>query len=312
MRTLTGRVSWLSLAVAFALVTSCLAAPPNSPSKGDPRVYRTKVFRLKNFEAQKAIDLLEELLSEPSDILGPAKPGSNVPGGGGAFGQGGGAGAVPSGIGGGFGGPGGGVGPPGGAGPGATLPMGPRTPMNPMPGNFGPGGLGAGPGVRGPGPMGPTGPAGGKRFPGQTGPGEGSTERYRVMLDDRTGSIIMRGPEPDVLVASELMNILEMPADRLLPNNLIAIRAFRVGDAEPDKLAEKLQGLGYKAKIVAVPSLNLVVAAGPDEDLKEITEAIKALDGGGEKGAADGDKPAKPKDRNPTPEDEDPKAKKKP
>lgn len=296
MFTKSGPIMWLALVVAAALATPALDA---AGGKGDPKVYRTRVFRLKNFDPEAAKDLLEELLTEPLDVLGPGRPGA--PGGGGNLFDLPGGGLAGR-------GPGLGGGGPSTAGAGVTLPPAPGA--NPA-GGSAPGGLG-GPstvgGLRGPGAPGAAAP-GGKRFPGQRFPGQGggdmgtSGERYRLMVDDKSRSIIMRGPEPDVNVAVELMNILELPADRPLPANLVAIRAFRV-EAEPEKLAEKLQGLGYKAKLVAVSSLNLIVAAGPDEDLKEITDAIKALMGD-DKGGAE-EKPAKPKDpRPPTSEEEE-------
>jgi hypothetical protein len=238
-----------------------LQAQPAAPGKGDPKVMRTRVFRLKNFDADKAVELLEELLTEPVDVLGP-QPGKND---GPPFGRGVGApgpGQVTP-------GPGGQPLVLGNNGPAAIVPY-PRLPPPPNGQGFP-----AAPNTGLPGPLagrqsGPFGP--------NLGAPAGGLLRYRLTVDEKTKAIMMRGPEPDVVLASELMTVLDLPEDQPVPGRLVAIRAFRLKDADAEKVAENLQGLGPRAKIVSVPELRLVIAAGPDQDLKDLSEAIKTLD----------------------------------
>lgn len=277
---------WLTVVVGLAFAMGALADPPAAARRGNPRVYRTQAFRLKNFDAEKAKELLEELLADPIDVLGPEKPGPGGPNPAGPD-------RPPLGLTPGPGGQGIVVG-------GAIDPVGitPYPKLPPAPGSR-PGGGFQGGGVGG--------LAGGRpNLPAFNDPNAGL--RYRLILDERSKSLLMRGPETDVLIASEFIGVLELPRDKPLPANLIAIRAFRLREADPEKVAENLLALGHKVTIVAVPSLDLVVATGPDAELKEIAEAVKTLDGG-EKGDTEA-QPAKPKGpRKPVPEEEDGKRK---
>jgi len=251
-------VGLVAIVLGFGLE---LPAQPAAPGKGDPRIMRTRVFRLKNFDADRAVELLEELLTEPVDVLGPQAGKNDGP----PFGTGA-AGAGPGQL---TPGPGGQPLALGNGGPAATVPY-PRLPPPPNGQGFRPApntGLPAPLAGRQSGPFGPN-----------LGDPAGGLLRYRLTVDEKTKAIMMRGPEPDVLLASELMTVLDLPEDQPVPGRLAAIRAFRLKEADAEKVAENLQGLGPRAKIVSVPELRLVIAAGPDQDLKDLSEAIKTLD----------------------------------
>jgi hypothetical protein len=246
---------FVTLALVFGVAAVAFAAPPG---KGDSQAYKTRTFRLKNFDADQAVEILEELLTEPVDVLGPDKGGGR---GGPPFGDGPPFGNNPGGA-----GPGSrptilGNGPFGFAGPAGAPP--PGGGVGPVP-----------PRLTGPGQPNPGLPSTGLPLPG----GSGGNGRYRIMVDERSKSILMRGPESDVKVAVELMALLDLEVDAPVPANLAALRGYRLKEADAENVAESLQNLGTKAKIVAVPSLKLVLATGPEEDLKDVGEAVRALD----------------------------------
>jgi hypothetical protein len=287
MNGIWAKIRWLRWALVMLLLGAVsAAAQPPAPGKDGAKGYRTRVYRLKTFDAEKAMEILEELLSEPKDVLGfPGKAGPGGPG---------------------FGPPGSGSGP--GFGPGVAAPMGfGSSPISPPPLPLPPGVAGGGKSGNAPagagGPLPPSlgGSGGGGPLPPVLGDSN-SSQRYRLTFDERTNSIVLRAPDQEVQLATELMSVLELPADRAIPGNLNALRAFRLKEADAAKLAEKLQGLGYKARIVAVESLRLLLAAGPAEDLKEIADAITELDGADpeEKGTP----PPKKKDSPPAEEED--------
>jgi hypothetical protein len=291
--------SVVCVALAIVIVVPEVPAQQSGSGRGSPNAVRNRAFRLKNFEPERAVEILEELLTEPLDVFIP-NPGAGkrrgnqadgppylrdpLPGSGVGPGAGPAAGAATP-----FGG---GTGPnPGGqgaadqlpmpTGPGAVIPY-PRLP--PPPGGLGgsgqPSGIpsGAPPAAptlpRPPGVPGFAGPFGGGNAPA---PPIGPPERYRIAVDGKTKTILMRGLEPDVLAAAELFAVLDLPEDQPLPK-LSHIRAFRLKEADPRKVAEQMESLGTAARVVAVPELNLIVAYGPEQELKDIADAISALD----------------------------------
>jgi hypothetical protein len=303
---------WFLGTTVLVLWTGDLLAQQGQPNRGQPAGVRTRVFRLKNFEAERAVQILEELLTEPVDVFIPQPgspggnrggktpdgppflrdpaPGPNVPGPGSNPMAPGGQPQTPMAT---AGAPGSAPGTPpagnftadqlpGASGPSSVSPY-PRLPPPPR-GNF------AG-GAPGPTPLPPALPGGPGLPPGYgnlygqqaggvpTGPLPPALppQRYRITADNKTGTVIMRGLESDVLIAADLMAVLDLPVDQPLPK-LSALRAFRMKEADPEEVVQKLEGLGTAARIVAVRDLRLVLAVGPEQELKDLTEAILALD----------------------------------
>lgn len=323
---------WTAAALLVMLAGTEDLIAQQASGKGNPNVIRNRVFRLKNFDPERAVQILEELLTEPLDVFIP-NPNANkrrgsepsgppfvrdpAPGPGGLGGPGTAPSAGASTPFGGAGGAPGGQGAadqlPAPANPGAVIPY-PRLP--PPPGGLGsgqPSGIPVGPSPMAPRlPQPPGVPSGG--FAGPFGGGNapmppiGPPERYRIAVDGKTKTILMRGLEPDVLAAAELFAVLDLPEDQPIPK-LSHIRAFRLKTADPRKVAEQMEALGTAARVVAVTDLNLVVAFGPEHELKDIADAIGALD------AEDPEQPdlEKPRgtagssrpERKPMPEEED-------
>jgi hypothetical protein len=154
---------------------------------------------------------------------------------------------------------------------GGAMPGGVGGPVAGAPGGFGALGFGGG-------ALGMLGALGG---PVELGP------THRLAVDDRSGSLLARGTDRDLQLTAELVAVLETPSDKPLPK-LTRLRAYRLRHAQAADLVEAFNSLDLDARIVAEPNSNLLFAAGPEERLKEIDEAIKTLDVAGKK------QPAKP------------------
>src|SRR5262249_28986032 len=109
---------------------------------------------------------------------------------------------------------------------------------------------------------------------------------YRAAMDARTPALVVAGSGRDVAVAADFVTAMNAPADKPLPK-LEHLRAYRLRFADPAELAAVFQQLELEASIVPGPQgSKLLFAAGADELLQELDEAVKALDVQGEKKAA--------------------------
>lgn len=157
----------------------------------------------------------------------------------------------------------------GGGAPGGMMP-------GAVPGMGGVGALGMGGGALGLGGGGP-------------GMGVGFANTWRASVDARTRSLIVRGSPRDLTVAADLVRVLDLPADQPIPK-VATLRAFRLRHADPDALAEELNGLELNARIMAVHDAKLLIVAGSEELMNELGEVITQLD-------VEGTPPAKPPEK---------------
>jgi type II secretory pathway component GspD/PulD (secretin) len=146
---------------------------------------------------------------------------------------------------------------------------------------------------------GPGGGMGGMMMPGGGGLGAlgglgllggaaGALPTGRAAHDPRTNALVVAGTEKDVALAADVVAALNAPADKPLPK-LKHLRAYRLRFADPTELAQVLQQLELDASIVAGPQgSKLLFAAGPDDLLQDLDEAVKLLDAQGEKKAGGG------------------------
>jgi hypothetical protein len=206
-------------------------------AKDDQPTKSIKVFRLKHYDPETLQGVLQGLLCGT-----PTGPGS---GGGPPMGMRPGrwAGMAPTGTG----------GPPGATGGG-------------FPGGFGrgPGGMPGMGGGRG-GMMGP--PGMGAASPNAT---------CHIAVDGRTGSVVVRGTEQDLLMASDLVAVLDLPKDEA-PPRVKSFKAIRLRFADAGEVAQVLDQLDLKATIVAAPPKTLIVVAS-DAITKEIGTVVEQLD----------------------------------
>jgi type II secretory pathway component GspD/PulD (secretin) len=101
----------------------------------------------------------------------------------------------------------------------------------------------------------------------------------RALADPRTRSLIVRGTEKDQQLAADLVAVLDAPEGKPLPA-VKALKAFRLQHIDANDLASMLQQLdprmGYR--LAPVGSMKLLLATGTDEQMKELTDAVKKLD----------------------------------
>lgn len=145
-----------------------------------------------------------------------------------------------------------------------------------------------GAGLMAPGGGGGAGPAGGPMGPGMLGGflppgagglggGMGETPSWRLASDPRTRSLIVRGTEADLQMATALVSLLDAGPGKVLPK-VKGLSAFRLKHAAPEEIVQVLQQLDLGGRVVPLPSAMLIIAAGPEATLREVGEVIEALD----------------------------------
>lgn len=142
--------------------------------------------------------------------------------------------------------------------------------------------------------MGPMGPgmmapgSGGKMPPMMRGAGEpihpppgvgaeGVSPDWRLTVDERTRSIIIRGSRQDLRRAAEVIALLDLPAGKAAPKSK-NMQAFKLKHAEAAKIAFILDELGLDARVLALEGTNRVIVAGTEAALKEAADLIEQLD----------------------------------
>jgi hypothetical protein len=163
---------------------------------------------------------------------------------------------------------------PSGGGMGMAGPMmgpgGPRGPGMPgMPGRGVPPGPG---GKMGPPGMGMPGMPGG---PGGMGGAEDPT--WRITVDERTRSLIVRGTRHDLQVAADLVAVLDRAGGKAVPK-VSNLHAFKLKYAHAARLAQILDELGVKARVVPLQKANILIVTGPAEAVREVSDLVQELD----------------------------------
>jgi type II secretory pathway component GspD/PulD (secretin) len=107
--------------------------------------------------------------------------------------------------------------------------------------------------------------------------GAGPAPEWRLTIDERTQSIIMRGSRKDLQRAADLIAVLDLPGGKPIPK-VKNLRAFKLKFARADKIAEILDQLGTEARILPLTQTNRLIVAGPDAALKEVADLVEELD----------------------------------
>jgi type II secretory pathway component GspD/PulD (secretin) len=147
----------------------------------------------------------------------------------------------------------------------------------PMMGPGGPGMPGMMGGKGGRGPMGPGmgGPPGMMAGPGGAGGNEDTL--WRVTVDERTRSLIVRGSRHDLQLAADLVAVLDQAGGKAVPK-VSNLHAFKLKFAHAPRLAQILDDLGVKARVVPLQKANILIVTGPAEAVTEVSELVKELD----------------------------------
>jgi hypothetical protein len=135
------------------------------------------------------------------------------------------------------------------------------------------GGLGGFGGAGGAGAMPPPGLGGG----GGLGGGVGNPNTWRITVEPRTQSVIVRGSEHDLQVAHDLIAIVETPDDKPLPA-VKNLRAFRLKHVGADVMTNVIEELEMGARVVSAPLARLLFVAGSEDVLRDVSDMVKELD----------------------------------
>jgi beta-lactamase regulating signal transducer with metallopeptidase domain len=147
-------------------------------------------------------------------------------------------------------------------------------------------GMMGGAGMPGPGGM----PAGGMKGGGMMGAGAGMPGMqpamfdmkglplgWRLTIDERTQSIIMRGSRRDLQRVADLIALLDQPGGKAIPK-VKNLQAFKLKYAKAEKLAEILDQLDLDARVLPLTQSNRLIVTGSDAALKEVADLIEQLD----------------------------------
>jgi type II secretory pathway component GspD/PulD (secretin) len=105
----------------------------------------------------------------------------------------------------------------------------------------------------------------------------GQGQSWRLAMEGKTRSLIVRGSEKNLQTAADLVAVLDLPKDKPIPR-VKSLRAFRLRHAEASALAEELKKLEMNVRIVGDAESNTLVVAGPEAEMKEIADVIEQLD----------------------------------
>jgi type II secretory pathway component GspD/PulD (secretin) len=105
----------------------------------------------------------------------------------------------------------------------------------------------------------------------------GFSSSWRLAVDKRTRSLIVRGTPQDLQTAADLIAVLDLPPGKPLPQ-VQNLRAFQLRHADAANLAKMLAALEINARIMPVPRSKMLIVSGPEAAMKEISEVITALD----------------------------------
>jgi hypothetical protein len=99
---------------------------------------------------------------------------------------------------------------------------------------------------------------------------------WRLAADPRTKSLIIRGSEKEVDIAADLVAVLDVPADKPIPN-VKNLRAYKLKHASAQDLNAVLNSL-LDARMVPVEKGNILIVAGSEDVMKDIDSVVEALD----------------------------------
>jgi type II secretory pathway component GspD/PulD (secretin) len=100
---------------------------------------------------------------------------------------------------------------------------------------------------------------------------------WRLSIDARTRSLIVKVTEQDLQIAADLVAVLDLGKDKAIPK-VKSLRALKLKHAMAKEISSVLEGLDLEAKIVPVEKSNLLIVTGTEEIMKEIEGVVDALD----------------------------------
>jgi hypothetical protein len=100
---------------------------------------------------------------------------------------------------------------------------------------------------------------------------------YSLSTDARTRSVIVRGTEKHLQLATDVVAVLDLTPGKA-PPEVKTLRAVVLQNAKPEELAQVLESLEFEGKIVPLPAAKMIVFTGPEQVMKDVANLIKELD----------------------------------
>jgi beta-lactamase regulating signal transducer with metallopeptidase domain len=106
---------------------------------------------------------------------------------------------------------------------------------------------------------------------------------WRLAVDQRSRSLIVRGTAQDIQTVADLVALLDVPEGKSTAG-VKGFRVFHLRYANAQDVAGILGALDIGAAVVPAPGARAVVVSGPEAALKEVAEVIDAVDVEGKPG----------------------------
>lgn len=100
---------------------------------------------------------------------------------------------------------------------------------------------------------------------------------WRLSINTRSGTVIVRGRAQDLQVASDVVAVLDLPEGKA-PPKVKTVQALVLKHAEPGELAEIVRNLELPVRVVPLEEAKMVVGAGSEDALRELNNLIQQLD----------------------------------
>jgi beta-lactamase regulating signal transducer with metallopeptidase domain len=112
----------------------------------------------------------------------------------------------------------------------------------------------------------------------------GSGGETRFAGDPRSRTLIVRGPEREVQIITDLVTVFDTAPKKKAPK-VKNLHVFKLKHADPDNVIQTLSQLGIQARIAPArlgPEEGeqelFLIAMGPDDQIREVRQVIEALD----------------------------------
>lgn len=105
----------------------------------------------------------------------------------------------------------------------------------------------------------------------------GPTHAWRVAIDERTQSIVMRGSSSDLQRAADIIALLDQPDGKAASKGK-NLRAFKLKFADINNIAQIIEQLEIGARVFQLDQSRRLIVAGAESAIEEIADLIEQLD----------------------------------
>jgi len=100
---------------------------------------------------------------------------------------------------------------------------------------------------------------------------------WRIAVDERTNTLVVRGSESDLRTIGEIVAAIDV-ADNKTATKLKNLRTFKLKHADVNQVSQIVQDLELSVRVSILPSSEMLVITGGENALKEVADLIDELD----------------------------------